>query len=455
METTPPTKSIEPYSIEELQSMQEEDFHALDRSRLMITSPVDVARMIERFETDQQRQVMRLITTNQAAEVISEFRPEDSAELIGKMRPERAVEILRHFDPDDATDIIAELGDADRSRILGDLEPDQVETVTRLLSYPEDSAGGIMTTEFAFIEPHIHVDEAIGRIRKQNEELETIYYIYVVDQGKRLVGVISMRDLILARPDDLVQGIMKTDLYGKVDPDTDREQVAHLVAEYNLLAVPVVDESGRILGIVTHDDVLDVVQKEATEDLQKLVGAGADESIHSKLSYSLRKRGPWLQVNLATAFLASTVVYFFRHQIEQMSILAVFMPIVASMGGNAGTQTLVVAIRSIAVGEVQSSDQLWICLKESILGILNGIATGLAAAAAAYILLNDLGIAVVVFVAMVLTMVLAGAAGALIPISLKRVGLDPAQSSSIFLTTVTDVAGFFIFLSLGSAFLLS
>ena len=455
MEPIPPTQTTDPYSTAELQAMRWEDIPSIDRDRLILTPPVDIAHLIERFEIDQMRHVLRMIPPEQAAEVVSEFRPEDSAELIGEMRPERAAQIIGHFDPDDATDIIAELDAADRDRILGDLHPDQSETVTQLLTYPEDSAGGIMTTEFAYVAPKMQVDEAIARIRKQNEELETTYYIYVVDQDRRLLGVVSMRDLILARPGNRIQEIMESGLVGQVSPETDREHVARLVADYNLLAVPVVDQSGRILGIVTHDDVLDVLQKEATEDIQKLVGAGGDESVHSKLIYSLQKRGPWLQVNLLTAFLASGIVYLFRHQIEQLSLLAVFMPIIAGMGGNAGAQTLAVTIRSIAVGDVQSSDRMWICLKESILGVLNGLAAGVVAALATYLLLQDLGIAIVILVAMVLNMVLAGAFGALIPLSLSRAGLDPAQSSSIFLTTITDVAGFLIFLTLGAVFLLN
>jgi magnesium transporter len=311
-----------------------------------------------------------------------------------------------------------------------------------------------MTTEFASVTPEMHVDEAIARVRAKSREIETIYYIYVVNADNRLVGVASMRDLIVARSGNLIADVMETELSGIVSPETDREEVAHLVAEYNLLAVPVVDIDGRILGIVTHDDVLDILQEEATEDIQKLVGAGGDENVHSKIRYSLKKRGPWLLVNLGTASLASVIVYLFRHQIEQLSLLAVFMPIIASLGGNSGAQTLAVAIRSLAMGDVAPGDRSRVCLREATLGILHGIGIGLTAAIAAYLMIGDIRFGVVIFVAMILNMTLAGTAGALIPLTLERVGLDPAQSSSIFLTTVTDVAGFFIFLSLGTAILM-
>jgi len=455
MEPTGPEKPIaEGFSTEEIQSMDWESVQELDVARLRATPSVDIAHLIEHFDTDEQRFILRLIPERLAADVVSELRPEDSAELLGEMRPERAVQIVGHFDPDDATDIIAELDEDDRSRILSDLEPEQAETVTHLLTYPEDSAGGIMTTEFASVFPEMNVDEAIARVRAMSREIETLYYVYVVTGDDRLVGVASMRDLILARSGNLIADVMETDLLGIVSPETDKEEVAHLMAEYNLLAIPVVDDLGCILGIVTHDDVLDVVQEEATEDIQKLVGAGGDESVHSKIRYSLKKRGPWLLVNLGTASLASAVVYLFRHQIEQLSLLAVFMPIIASLGGNSGAQTLAVAIRSLALGDITPGDRSQICLREASLGVLHGVAIGLTAATAAYLLIGDIRIGIVIFVAMILNMTLAGAAGALIPLTLKRVGLDPAQSSSIFLTTVTDVSGFFIFLSLGTAILM-
>lgn len=447
--------NAEPYSIGELQSMDWSAVKAIDTERLLETPPVDIAHLLENFDTDEQRHILRLISEELAADVVSELRPEESAELIGEMRQERAVEIVGHVDPDDATDIIAELDEDDRSRIMGSLRPEQVETVTQLLAYPEDSAGGIMTTEFASVTPEMHVDEAIASVRAKSREIETIYYIYVVDLEDHLLGVVSMRDLILARSGNSIADIMETDLVGIVHTDTDREDVAHKVADYNLVAVPVVDDEGRILGIVTHDDVLDVIQEEATEDIQKLVGAGGDESVHSKIFYSVQKRGPWLLVNLGTAALASGVVFLFRHQIEQISLLAVFMPIIASLGGNSGAQTLAVAIRSLALGDVAPDEHAGIYLREATLGILHGIGIGLIASAGVYLMVGDIRIAVVVFVAMVLNMTLAGMAGALIPLTLEKMGLDPAQSSSIFLTTVTDVAGFFIFLSLGSAVLLN
>ena len=284
--------------------------------------------------------------------------------------------------------------------------------------------------------------------------MEEISYIYVTDAHGVLLGTVSMRDLILAPPTRRIDQVMSVRINGLCRPDADREQVALKIAEFNLVALPVVDEQGVLLGIVTVDDVIDILQDEATEDIQRLVGAGPDESIHDEITSSLWHRHPWLQVNLLTALLASAVIFLFQRQIQHLTILAVFMPIIASMGGNAGNQTLAVAIRSLALAQIEDRDQWRICLKELSMGIINGTLIGLTAGVAAYLVTENYTIAGVVSMAMILTMGLAGLSGAFIPFFLRKLGLDPAQSSSIFLTTVTDVAGFFIFLSLGSWLLL-
>ncbi len=451
----PEKQSAEPYSVDEMVSMESEGVMSITAERLSTTPSVQIAHLLDRLDMDQKRHVLRIIPEEKAAEVIAELRPEDSAELLGVMRQERAVQILGHFDPDDATDIIGEFEEKDRTRLLENLEPEQAQAVEELLQYDEDSAGGIMTSEVATVNAEMDVDEAISHLRVLNEELETVYYIYVIDEKHHLQGIASIRDMILAPRNKLIRDIMITDIVGQVTPDTDKEEVAFQVAEHNLLAVPVVDAGGVLLGIVTHDDVVDIIQEEATEDLQKLVGAGGDESAHSKMSYSLKRRHPWLLVNLVTAFFAAGIVYLYREQIEKLSLLAVFMPIIAGMGGNSGAQTLAVAIRSLALGEIHPDESLKFCIREGSMAFLHGIITGFIAAGIAYILEKDWMISFVILIAMIMTMTIAGVAGGFIPLALKKLGWDPAQSSSIFLTTVTDVAGFFIFLSLGAWLLIS
>ena len=385
---------------------------------------------------------------------LAEMDVEASAEVVSAMRESRAVKILEESDPDDAADIVGEMDEEDRTRLLDKIDPVISHTVQTLLKYGPETAGGIMTPEFAAVFPEMNADQAINHLRLRYKDTEDLYYLYVIDKNYILLGVVSVRDLILAQPGQLIENIMNTQIKGICSPDMDREQVSLAIAEHNLFSLPVVGPDNKLLGIVTVDDVIDIIQDEATEDIQKLVGAGHDESIHDKIFNSLGKRHPWLQVNLLTAFLAAGVIFIFQKQIEELTLLAVFMPIIASLGGNAGTQTLAVAIRSIALGEVGNDEQLKLCLRETLKGVINGVAVGIIAALLAYSVTQSGGVALIIIVALILNMGLAGLLGALIPMLLQKFHLDPAQSSSIFLTAVSDVAGFFIFLSLGTWLLL-
>lgn len=270
----------------------------------------------------------------------------------------------------------------------------------------------------------------------------------------RLQGVVSMRELLLAPKGSHIADIMDPRVAGVCGPEDDREDVALKMAELNFTALPVADKDNRLIGMVTHDDVLDILRDEATEDFQKMVGAGGDEDIHDPIGYSIRKRLPWLIVNMLTACLAAAVVYFYKDNIERISILAVIMPIIANIGGNTGAQTLAVLIRSLAVGEIHSRDTLVICLRESLKGLLNGLGIAVLAGMLIVGVTRQLMVGLVVFFAVILTMAFAGLSGAFIPLFLKKVNIDPAQSSSIFLTGVVDIVGFFIFLQLGSMLLL-
>ncbi len=447
-------QNVEAYTFNELLAYPREELNELDRQRLAVTSPTAVARMLERIPVDDRRTVLRKYSEEFASEILSEMNPEDSAEVLGAMRESRAVQIIEEFDPDDAADIVAELDDDDRTRLLDKVDPETAHTVQTLLAYDSDTAGGIMTPEFASVYPEMDADQAINHLREHYRETEDLYYIYVVDKENHLQGVVSIRDLILAQSTHKIGEFMNIQVKGVCSPQMDREQVALLIAEHNLVSLPVVGANNDLLGIVTVDDVIDIMQDEATEDIQKLVGAGYDESIHDKISYSLGKRHPWLQVNLLTAFMAAGIIFLFQNQIKQLTLLAVFMPVIASLGGNAGTQTLAVAIRSMALGEVSSDDQLKLCLRESLKGLINGTVVGIIAAFPVYFVTHSLGIALITIIALILNMGLACLLGALIPLLLRKINLDPAQSSSIFLTAVSDVAGFFIFLSLGTWLLL-
>ncbi len=454
MDSTEPAKDspieAKGYSHEYLINLSPDDIVKLDRKQLEDTPAVELAHVIERFDLDQQRELLRKVPVSLASDILAEMDADESADILEVMREARAVKILEDLDPDDATDVVAEFEDDKREQLLSKMEPESAQTVKELLEYDPDSAGGIMTPDVCSLSETMDVDQAIQNIRKQSEELETVFYVYVVNQEEQLVGVVSMKDILLANSATSISSIMETQILGILTPDTDKEEAANLMGEYNMLALPVVSEEGHLLGIVTHDDVIDIIQAEATEDIQKLVGAGADESVHDDISYSLKKRHIWLQVNLFTIGIAAGVVYFYEEQIAQLTFLAVFMPIIAATGGNTGAQTLAVVIRSLALGDIREKDKMGLYTRELIKGLLNGIGVGFVGGIFAYVLKHDIRTSLVVWVAMVLTMAISGCAGALIPLFLKKLKLDPAQSSSIFLTTITDITGFFIFLSLGS-----
>jgi len=312
-----------------------------------------------------------------------------------------------------------------------------------------------MTTEFDTAYADMRIDEAIARIREFSDRHEDLHYVYVIDRTGHLQGIVSLRKLIQGRPHQALSEVMRQDIRGVVEATTDQEDVARLMAEYNFRDIAVVDPEGVLLGIVEHDDILDVIQEEATEDLQKLAGAGGDESLTDDVAFSIRRRAPWLAINLATAMVVAGVIMLFETQIAALPVLAALMPVIAAIGGNGGQQSLAVAIRSIATGTVQPSETPRILWKQMLIGLGNGMGIGaLAAGAIALITWGNWPLALVVWAALVLNMVISVGCGSFIPLLLQRLNRDPAQSSSILLTTVTDMGGFIIFLALGSWFLL-
>jgi magnesium transporter len=276
-----------------------------------------------------------------------------------------------------------------------------------------------------------------------------VFYLYVIDVRRHLVGVVSLRRLLLVPPSTPLKRIMTTDLIS-ARVDMDQEEVARLVASYNLLAIPVVDEENKLVGVITVDDVIDVIKDEATEDVYRLAGVTGDDRVFTRPYESLRKRLPWLQVNLVTAFIAASVVALFEGTIGRWSALAVFMPVVAGMGGNAATQTLTVIVRGIALGELTWANTRKALLKEAAVGVANGIGCGLVAGLVVWIWKGSPALGVIIGAAMIINMFVAATAGTLIPLALRAMKVDPALASSVFITTLTDVFGFLSFLGLGT-----
>lgn len=447
---------VESYSIDELAENFQEHPETVRADKLSMTAPEVIGRFMEHLDVEQCRALLRTIPGDLAGDALAEMDPEHSSKILYAMRASRAAHFMSVIAPDDAADIVAELGQEQQREFIQRMEPDDRDDVERLLAYDPETAGGLMTPEVVTIPPHLTIDEAIASVRAVNSEVETFYYLYVTGPGQVLLGVVSLRDLLLAPSEKRIQEVMTKKLHGVCHPDDDQEVVALEMAKHNFVALPVVERgTHRLLGIITHDDIMDVVHEEATEDFQKLVGAGADESMRDSIGESVRRRWPWLVVNLLTAFGAAAIIRNFEKTLEEIILLAAFMPIVASLAGNGGHQTLAIAIRSLATGDVHKGDALPLCLRELAKGLSCGLLIGLIGALGAYALSEwNVRMGLTIFLALVLTMAMAGFTGAFIPLFLKRLNLDPAQSSSIFLTAITDMAGFFVFLQLASMLLM-
>jgi len=414
--------------------------------------PADLAEVLTALDERERVSVVQALPPELSSQALAEMPEEAHAgETLAALDPDLAAEIVDELDDDDAADILGELDPSKQEQILSAVE-DRTE-VDQLLRYDEETAGGLMTTHMVAVRDTATAGEALEEIRRQAEEVEDFYQVFVVDAERRLVGILPFKDLVISRPERPVREFMvEADIF--VTPDLDQEEVARLMARYNLPSVPVVDELGRLLGRVTFDDVIDVVEAETTEDLLKFGGVSPDEELAADWKTAVRSRLPWLSVNLATAFLAGLVVYSFQHTIERTLALAVWMPIIAGMGGNAGTQALAVTVRRLALGLIPLNVFTQVVGKEILVGVINGLVIGLVVGSIATLMGEGPVLGLVVFFAMVGNLMVAGFAGSFIPILLERFGVDPAVASSIFVTAFTDVCGFLLLLGLAGWLLL-
>jgi len=340
-----------------------------------------------------------------------------------------------------------------RGAIVERVPAERRAELDRHLRYPPGTAGALMTTRVLALQEGATADSTINEMRRLGDAIEEASYLYVVDDGGRLRGIVPLRRLLAAPPDQVLGELMMEDPVS-VSANADQEEVAQLVSKYNLLAIPVLDEGdGRLLGVITVDDVIDVIHEEATEDMYHMAGLSEDERVFSPFGRSVGKRAPWVLVNLATASVAASVVGLFQESIASLVVLAVFMPVVAGMGGNMGTQTLTVITRGLALGELQFSSAMRAIAKQFGVGMTVGALAGLLAGAVAYVWLGNTMLGLVLFLAMMANMALAGLVGAVIPLALKALGQDPALGSGVIVTGFTDIFGFFCFLGLATALL--
>ena len=388
---------------------------------------------------------------DKASEVLSELDPEDSAKLIESIPLVQTADMLQSIPSDDVAPILQLLPDEMRDSILDKMADKPSEEVQELLHYEEETAGRIMSPDFYALNHNTNVSDAITAMQLEGD-VESAFYLYVVDEDTHLVGVVSLRTLLFARPNTPLKNIMTTDVIS-VRTDTDQEHVARSVADYNLVAIPVVDENNVLVGVVTVDDVIDVIDKEATEDIYKMVSLDTSDRIQDSPLRSIKKRLPFLLLSLLTASVAPFVVNNFKSTIEQFVTIAVFMPLVAALGGIAGNQTIAIIVREIAIGQADWISTRKALFKEILVGLGNGIIIGAVIAGFSYTLMHNPYLGMVLGLAMVINLFVAALVGTLIPLFLKLLHMDPALGSVNLLTMCTDSIGYLTILGLGTLFL--
>jgi len=448
------TDQLEQVLIQVQQLLATQDYKGLS----VALEPVhasDMADLVERLDDVQRLALLQHMPPDLAADALAEMEDvERPGELLLQLKPERAAEIVQEMADDDAADVIGELEPAQQARVLSAVRDQEAAEIEELLTYPEESAGGLMTREVLSVSTRLTAAEAIAEIRRQAHEDFDFYTIFVVDPDGTFRGVVALRDLVIADPDTPIEAITEEPL-AVVTVDTDQEEVGKALSRYNIASMGVVDSLGRLVGRITFDDVIDVVEAEATEDIFRFAAVSDEEEVRGGTIDAIRSRLPWLFVNLVTASIGAMVVWRYQGTIEAIVALAVAMPIIAGLGGNSGQQALAVTIRRIALSDESRKERWSVVRKEVTVGLVNGLVIGLVAAAVGHFLL-DAGamFGLVVLLALWGNLIIGSFAGAFIPTFLESVGVDPAAASTVFLTALTDTSGFFLLLSLASAILL-
>ena len=416
--------------------------------------PADLADHLENLSLEKQVCALRHMDAEDAAEALAELEENVAVDVLENLDADVAAQIIAEMDPDDAADVLDELDEDHRDVLLDRLDDEDSEELRRLLAFDPDSAAGVMNTEMILLESYLTADEAIAHIRQEMlQDKENPYYAYVVDEKDVLIGVLSLRDLMLARPGQVIGDAVAGQNVISVTFDTDKGEVANLLSHYNYMAMPVVDYEGHIMGLVTYDDIMDIIHEEASADMLGMVGADPEESVDTPWLESVRKRLPWLVVNMINSALSASVVYLFEGSIAQMAVLAVLMPMIANQAGNTGQQALAVMIRQLATDRFDGRKAWMAVLREGKIGIVTGACMALMAFARAWIFSGNPLVGYVMGGALLCDMLLGAVAGGSIPLIFRALGRDPAQASSIFLTTITDGAGFFIFLGMATMIL--
>lgn len=412
--------------------------------------PDEAARAFETLPVAEAGRLMQRLPTQTAAGVLARLSPSIVGGVVEQLPPERACELLNELEPRSGSVVLKQLSETQREAVLSRLPEKSSRWLRELSEYPPDTAGGMMEPKVASLPLDLTAQQAISTIRKAPRE--ALHYLYVTQRDGKLVGVLNMRDLLLASPRDPIQSLVRQPVIS-VPATMETAEVVELMTDRKFLAMPVVDMDGKLIGVVRHDEALHQGQLQAFEDMQRIVGAGGDERALSTVATVIKRRLPWLYVNLVTAFLAAAVVGLFEGVIAQVTALAVLLPVVSGQGGNSGSQSLAIVMRGLALREIVPGVERRVMVKELTAALANGVAVALVTSLAVYLWSQSGGLALVIGLAMVINMAAASAAGTAIPLILRALGRDPAQSAAIFLTTVTDIVGFASFLGLAMLFM--
>lgn len=414
----------------------------------------DIIEIIEELNFDQRKVLFSALETEEAAEVLENIDSDIFSEIIEGLTTENRKEILDEMSHDDIVDHLGELSDERSQEIIGFLDQEDQDDVRELMNYDEDTAGGLMTTEFVSLDENLTISQAIEHLQKKSPDAETIYYLFVIDSHKKLSGVISLRDLIINKPDEKIRDLMNSRVIS-VNVSDDQEEVAKVVSKYNFLAVPVVDNYNHMLGIITVDDIIDILEEEATEDMLKFAGSSEyeaesfEEKLLIRIIRSIRSRLPWLIVTLFGGMLSASIIAGYQHTLDANAAIAMFIPILAGMGGNVGTQSSTITVRNIAIGNIYGSEVWKTIIHEMSVGLVVGVFCSLIALTASLIIYDiSAKLAIVVGLSMWANMLTASTIGTIVPLVFKRIGVDPAIASAPFITMTVDITGLTIYFTL-------
>ncbi|MEX1254096.1 MAG: magnesium transporter [Dehalococcoidia bacterium] len=410
--------------------------------------PADQAGAFAKLEPSEREQVLALLRPEDLARLIEHLDEESREELVAKLPRAVLARVLDYMTSDEAADVLQELPPAEVARLLASMET--AGEVAPLLRHAPESAGGLMTRGYVALHHEMTVQEAINYLRLRQPAAQDPYYLYVLDAANRLQGIVSLRELIIAEPATRIPAIMTTEVVS-VPPGTDQEECARLIQRYRFRTLPVVDEDGVLQGIVTIDDLIDVVTEEATEDMYRMAGVGVKEWAFSPLRESIFRRVPWLAFNMVWAFAGALVISLFKGTLEQAAAVAIFMPMIAGQAGNAGIQTATIVVRSMALGEVQTRDAARLLAKELAMGAIKGALFGAVLGLIAWLWQGNPTLGIVAGAALFLNMLVAATCGVLVPMTMRRLGFDPATIAGVFDTMLTDLMGFVIYLGLATA----